>query len=41
MDDAETVTDKEAFEVLQVLLKDEGILGGSSTGTLVAAAAKW
>jgi len=41
MDDAETVTDKEAFEVLQVLLKEEGILGGSSTGTLVAAAAKW
>ena len=41
MDDAETVSDKEAFEVLQVLLKEEGILGGSSTGTLVAAAAKW
>ena len=41
MDDAETVSDKEAFEVLQVLLREEGILGGSSTGTLVAAAAKW
>ena len=41
MDDAETVSDKEAFEVLQVLLKEEGILGGSSSGTLVAAAAKW
>ena len=41
MDDAEIVTDKEAFEVLQVLLKEEGILGGSSSGTLVAAAAKW
>ena len=41
MDDAETVSDKEEFEVLQVLLKEEGILGGSSTGTLVAAAAKW
>ena len=41
MDDAETVSDKEAFEVLQILLKEEGILGGSSTGTLVAAAAKW
>ena len=41
MDDAETVSDKEAFEVLQTLLKEEGILGGSSTGTLVAAAAKW
>ena len=41
MDDAEIVSDKEAFEVLQVLLKEEGILGGSSSGTLVAAAAKW
>ncbi len=41
MDDAETVSDKEAFEVIQILLKEEGILGGSSTGTLVAAAAKW
>ena len=26
---------------MQILLKDEGILGGSSTVTLVAAAAKW
>ena len=41
IDDAETVTDKEAFEVLQVLLQEEGILGGSSTGTLVAGAIKW
>ena len=41
MDDAETVTDKEAFEVLRIILREEGILGGSSTGTLVAAAAKW
>ena len=41
MDDAETVSDKEAFEVLQIILKEEGILGGSSSGTLVAAAAKW
>ena len=41
MDDAETVTDKEAFEVLQIILKEEGVLGGSSSGTLVAAAAKW
>ena len=41
MDDAETVSDKEAFEVLQIILREEGILGGSSTGTLVAAAAKW
>ena len=41
MHDAETVSDKAAFEVLQIILKEEGILGGSSTGTLVAAAAKW
>ena len=41
IDDAETVADKEAFEVLQVLLQEEGILGGSSTGTLVAGAIKW
>ena len=41
MDDAETVSDKETFEVLQIILKEEGILGGSSSGTLVAAAAKW
>ena len=41
IDDAVTVTDKEAFEVLQVLLQEEGILGGSSTGTLVAGAIKW
>ena len=41
IDDAETVTDKEAFEVLQVLLQEEGILGGSSSGTLVAGAIKW
>ena len=41
IDDAETVTDKEAFEILQVLLQEEGILGGSSTGTLVAGAIKW
>jgi len=41
IDDAVTVTDKEAFEILQVLLQEEGILGGSSTGTLVAGAIKW
>ena len=41
IDDAVTVTYKEAFEVLQVLLQEEGILGGSSTGTLVAGAIKW
>lgn len=41
VDDAVTVTDKEAFEVLQQLLKEEGILAGSSTGTLVCGAIKW
>ena len=41
VDDAVTVTDKEAFEVLQQLLKEEGILAGSSTGTLICGAIKW
>ena len=41
VDDAVTVSDKEAFEVLQKLLKEEGILAGSSTGTLVSGAIKW
>ena len=41
LDDAEVVTDKEAFQTLQVLISEEGVLGGSSTGTLVAGAVKW
>tara|TARA_Y100001970_G_scaffold158998_1_gene194437 strand:+ start:57315 stop:58682 length:1368 start_codon:yes stop_codon:yes gene_type:complete len=41
IDDAETVSDKEAFYMLKILLQEEGILGGSSTGTLVAGAVKW
>ena len=41
VDDAVTVSDKEAFEVLQQLLKEEGILAGSSTGTLICGAIKW
>ena len=41
VDDAVTVTDKEAFEVLRKLLKEEGILAGSSTGTLICGAIKW
>ena len=41
MDDAIVVSDKEAFEVLRKLLKEEGILAGSSTGTLVSGAIKW
>ena len=38
---AYTVNDREAFEVARELLKKEGILGGSSTGTLVAAALRY
>ena len=41
LDDAEVVTDKEAFQTLQILIREEGVLGGSSTGTLVAGAVKW
>jgi len=41
LDDAVTVSDKEAFEVLQKLLREEGILAGSSTGTLICGAVKW
>ena len=39
--EAITVTDAESFEVARELLKKEGVLGGSSTGTLVAAALRW
>lgn len=35
------VTDAEAFAAIQELLSKEGILGGSSTGTLLAAALKY
>jgi cystathionine beta-synthase len=38
---AYTVTDREAFETARELLKAEGVLGGSSTGTLVAAALRY
>lgn len=38
---AYTVTDREAFEAGRALLKAEGVLGGSSTGTLVAAALRY
>tara|TARA_B100001013_G_scaffold333701_1_gene250843 strand:+ start:492 stop:1871 length:1380 start_codon:yes stop_codon:yes gene_type:complete len=41
IDDAVVVSDKEAFEVLRKLLQEEGILAGSSTGTLVSGAIKW
>ncbi len=38
---AYTVTDREAFEAARELLRAEGVLGGSSTGTLVAAALRY
>ena len=41
IDEGIYVSDKEAFMMLDSLLKDEGILAGSSCGTLVDAAVKW
>jgi cystathionine beta-synthase len=41
IDDGVTVSDKEAFAATGELLRREGILGGSSTGTLLAGALKW
>jgi cystathionine beta-synthase len=38
---AYTITDRESFETARELLKAEGVLGGSSTGTLVAAALRY
>ncbi len=38
---AYTVTDSESFETARLLLKREGILAGSSTGTLVSAAIRY
>ena len=38
---AYTISDGEAFETARELLQKEGILGGSSTGTLLAAALKY
>ena len=38
---AYTITDAETFETARELLKKEGILGGSSAGTLVAAALRY
>ena len=38
IDDAVTIPDSKAFETLDLLLKKEGILAGSSAGTLVAGA---
>lgn len=39
--EAITVSDEESFAAVRDLLTDEGILGGTSTGTLVAAALKY
>ncbi len=36
-----SVSDQEAFEAIHILLKKEGILAGSSAGTLFAGAIKW
>ncbi len=41
IDEGITVSDGEAFEAIQMLLAKEGILGGSSTGTLLAAALRY
>ncbi len=38
---AYTVTDEESFSTARLLLQQEGILGGSSTGTLLAAALRY
>jgi len=38
---AYTITDREAFEAGRELLKAEGVLGGSSSGTLIAAALRY
>jgi cystathionine beta-synthase len=38
---AYTITDQESFDSARELLRAEGILGGSSTGTLLAAALKY
>jgi len=38
---AYTITDQESFDTARDLLRAEGILGGSSTGTLLAAALKY
>ena len=38
---AYTVSDKEAFDIARELLAEEGLLGGSSSGTLIGAALKY
>jgi cystathionine beta-synthase len=41
IDEGIYVSDKDAFAMLDSLLQKEGILAGSSCGTLVEAAIKW
>ena len=41
IDQAYTITDKEALKTCNVVLQKEGILSGSSSGTLIAAAIKY
>ena len=41
IDEAIAVTDGETFEAARELLRAEGVLAGSSTGTLLAAAIQW
>ena len=41
IDHAYTITDKEALETCNIVLKKEGVLAGSSSGTLIAAAIKY
>ena len=38
---AYTISDEESFQTARMLLREEGILGGSSSGTLLAAALKY
>ena len=41
LDEGVTVSDSEAFGVVRRLLEEEGLLAGSSSGTLIAGAIKW
>ncbi|HEY9567894.1 MAG TPA: cysteine synthase family protein [Thalassobaculum sp.] len=41
IDEGVTVTDKEAFAAVNDLLRTEGILAGTSSGTLLAGALRW
>jgi len=41
IDESISVSDRDAFETIHQLLQQEGILAGSSSGTLVSAAIQW